>query len=135
MQPDPLAWTHRAVIAVPLALAPIASEIARAMDPDTGGAESFSSTRAGNPATHAICDTPLTWGTAQAWPVLMSSPEALHAACSDAYAARWPDLQVPSLEDCTTFLADAQIVVEERGRALAEVLAEWGLELTVETAP
>lgn len=131
MQPD--AWTHRAIIAVPLALVPVASQIARAMDPDTGGAESFSSTRAGNPATHAICDTPLTAGTAQVWPVLMSSPEVLHAACSDAYAARWSDLQAPSLEDCQVFLSDAQIVVEESGRALAEVLAELGLELTVET--
>lgn len=129
MQPD--AWTHRAVIAVPLDLVPVAASIARAMDPDTGGAESFATLRAGDPPTHAVCDAPLTWGTAQAWPVLMSSPEALHAACSDAYATRWPDLQAPSLEVCGAFLADAQIVVEESGRALAEVLAEWGMELTM----
>lgn len=132
----PSDWTHRGVIAVPLSLVAsgIAQTMGRVFDPDTGGAASFDTVRAGPPGadpTHAICDVLLTTETAALMSQLSAAgPAVLQGYCAQQWAERGFAGEAPSLEDCTAFLAGAQIVTEVRGRELDAVLGETGLSLT-----
>lgn len=125
-------WTHRAVIVVPVEHITLANAVARAFDPDTGGALSFNILRCGSPATHAACDTPLIEATANVFVNLQGNPALLHQMCTADYADRWPDLAPPSLSECEQFLSAAQMTVELRGRDVATVLSEMGFALTPE---
>jgi hypothetical protein len=105
-------YTETISIRLPSSLAQIAESIGRAMDPDSGGANSFvqdiaSHDAQGNPiyagtiSTSALC-TPTFKAQAD---YMLAHPEALHAAVTADYAARWGDLAVPTLEDCQAFCA------------------------------
>lgn len=125
-------WTHRAVIAVPLAHIDLANSVARAFDPDTGGHRSFDILRCGNPATHAVCDTPLIEATAQVFAQLQGNAPLLYQMCTADYADRWPELNAPTLVQCEQFLAVAQMRVEAQGRSVQEILSEMGFTLRQE---
>ena len=125
-------WTHRAVIVVPVGLVSLANAIARAFDPDTGGALSFNILRCGSPATHAVCDTPLVEATANVFVNLQGNPALLHQMCVADYADRWPELNPPSLSECEQFLSATLMTVELRGRDVTAVLSEMGFALTPE---
>lgn len=130
-------WTHRAVFVVPISLvdAGVAQRLGRCFDPDIGGAASFDSMRAGpdGTATHAVCDVLITEGTASMYPQLQAAgPGALWQFCQQDHADRWPGIEPPSLNDCTQFLDQAQIVIEPRGqRTLDSILQELGLAVVV----
>lgn len=128
-------WTHRAVIVVPIEHITLANAVAKAFDPDTGGALSFNILRCGSPATHAVCDTPLIEATANVFVNLQGNPALLHQMCVADYADRWPELNPPSLNECEQFLSAVQMTVELRGRDVTAVLSEMGFALTPEQSP
>ena len=87
-------------ITLPAALAEIAAKIGRAMDADVGGADSF--TLSSDELTIST-STPCTSSFAQQAAYMLGHPEALHAAVSDDYAARWADMTPPTLAECEQF--------------------------------
>ena len=87
-------------ISLPAALAPIAAAIGRALDPDVGGADSF--TLSSDELTIST-STPCTSAFAAQAAYMLGHPESLHAAVSADYAARWADLVPPTLEECEQF--------------------------------
>jgi len=89
-------------ISLPTALSDIAAMIGRALDPDVGGADSF--TLSSDELTIST-STPCTSEFAQQAAYMLGHPEALHAAVSDDYAARWADLVPPTLAECEQFCA------------------------------
>lgn len=113
-------FTARIIITIPADLLVIARSIARALDTDSGGADSYVPTRSepdrldddGNivsstaPATW-VADTLCSPGFAAQVPYLLAHPAALHAAVAADYAARWPDLIQPTLAECEAFCAGA----------------------------
>ena len=89
-------------ITLPAALAEIAAKIGRAMDADVGGADSF--TLSTDELTIST-STPCTSAFAQQAAYMLGHPEALHAAVSADYAARWADMTPPTLAECEQFCA------------------------------
>ena len=81
----------------------IACAIARALDPDTGGAASYGPFVEGQTTytTSGAC-TPEFKAQALA---MISAPARLHGAVCADYAARWPDLVPPTLAECEAFCA------------------------------
>ena len=118
------------VIATPLALADAANTIGRALDPDVGGDRSFAvvlCAETPRPATHVVFVVLLTGGCAMQCQTMLAHAEMLHAASGADYAARWPELEAPSLADCTEFLENSIITIELRGRSLDDVLQGIGM--------
>lgn len=102
------------------------------MDPDSGGAESFSMLRCsadGITATHVVCDTLLTGYFSAQCQAMLSDHALLSGACAQDYAARWPGMTPPTPEQCQQFLGTSLIAIEPRGRALSDVLADMGMSL------
>ena len=118
-------YSHRLTICTPLSLVSQANSIARSMDPDVGGAESFSSVQATKAGViYSVCDT---WGRESFFnqaSILLSDPSLLHQICQADYTSRWPDLIAPSLEDCASFLSSSKVILSVRdSRTLEEILA------------
>ena len=89
-------------ISLPAALADIAAMVGKALDPDSGGERSFVTSEDGLTISTS---TPCTTAFAQQAAYMLGHPEALHAAVSQDYAARWADLVPPTLEECQAFCA------------------------------
>lgn len=109
-----------------------ANAIARSMDPDVGGAESFSSVRAtdANAAEFVICDVWVREHFATQANAMLHNAALLHGACAADYESRWPDLTAPTLAECTQFITLSAIHIEPRSdKPLADVLAPLGLTL------
>lgn len=123
-------WTHRAVIVAPVSSKALANAVARAFDPDVGGACSFDVIRCGATASHAVCDTPLIEATAQVFVALQTDAALLHQMCVADYADRWPALTPPTLAQCEQFLSMAVMRVEPAGRPLTSALNDLGFVLT-----
>ena len=104
-------YDHTITLRLPMALYDIASKIGRAFDPDSGGAASFRRDAVGYEnelpvyadtiSTRAPC-TAAFYAQAQ---VMLSDPAMLHAAVSQDYATRWPDLTPPTLAECESFIS------------------------------
>lgn len=124
-------YTHRGTCAVPAALQVLANTIWRALDPDVGGAVSFDTLRAVDPAgaeyvlTSALCTTDF---AAQA-PYLIATPAALHGVVAQDYAQRWEGIEPPSLADVEAFCGAARIVVTARDDTLDTHLVDLGVDL------
>jgi len=112
-----MTYSETLTLTVPANLAAQASAIGRAMDPDTGGADSFrhpviSWSPDGAPVLDQATLTTTTACTpefkAQAL-AMLADPELLYQACQADYATRWAGLVPPSLEDCTAFCEALQI--------------------------
>lgn len=89
-------------ITLPSSLLGVARSISRALDPDVGGANSWTVSE----DTLAISTTtPCTSGFKAQATYMLTHPEALHAACAADYATRWADFTPPTLEECTLFCA------------------------------
>ena len=99
-------------INLPAELADIAAMIGLALDPDTGGNRSFSLSEDGLTVSTS---TPCTSEFAAQAAYMLTHPEALHAAVSADYAARWADLVPPTLEECQQFCAG--VIVPEVANA------------------
>lgn len=93
-------YTHTFKLSVPLELADLASAIGRAMDQDSGGADSFHEVDG-----VLVCETLCTEGFYMQAQAMLSDPTLLHYAVTADYAARWPDLTPPTLDECEMFVA------------------------------
>lgn len=125
-------YTHNIVCIIPVPLNEIAAHVGRALDPDTGGAESFGIALSANgktPVTHYVLDTLCDSEFAQAAPWLLDAV-LLHGSICRDYALRWPDVDPPTVEAVTTFCAGCVLVVDSD---LFTVLADQGLQ-TIKTA-
>lgn len=94
-------YDHQITITLPAALADIASAIARALDPDTGGDKSFMLSEDGLTISVTTPCTEVFYAQAQA---MLADPALLHAAVAYDYATRWPDFTAPTLEQCEQFV-------------------------------
>ncbi|MBV5296280.1 MAG: hypothetical protein JZU58_28405 [Curvibacter lanceolatus] len=112
-----MTYSETLTLTVAASLAVQASAIGRAMDPDTGGADSFRHPVTGYAEDGApVLDQATLTTTTACTPefkaqalAMLADPELLFAACQADYAARWPGLVSPSLEDCTAFCEALQI--------------------------
>jgi len=95
-------YDHTFSITLPAELLDIASAIGRAMDSDSGGANSFMLSEDGLTISTSTPCTEQFYAQAQ---YMLLNPEALHAAVSADYAARWGELVVPSLDEVAAFCA------------------------------
>ena len=104
-----MSYTASITITVPAALYSVACAVARALDPDVGGAESFGPEH--EDATEYTTTTPCVPAFAAQALAMAANPAMLHYAVSADYAARWPDLTPPTLAECAAFCACAVITV------------------------
>ena len=95
-------------ISLPAALAPIAAMVGKALDPDSGGDRSFTLSEDGLTISTS---TPCTSAFAAQAGYMLTHPEALFAAVSADYAARWADLVPPTLAECEQFCAGVIVPV------------------------
>ncbi|MDD0837931.1 hypothetical protein PSQ40_05035 [Curvibacter sp. HBC61] len=109
-------YTEQIRMTLPLGFETIAAAIGRALDPDVGGAESFRRQVTGYNKDETpiygdvlTCSSLCTPEFKQQALAMQAKPELLHAACAADYAARWPDLTPPTLEDCQAFAAAVAI--------------------------
>jgi len=123
-----MTYDHRITAIIPAPLTEIAAHVGRALDPDTGGAQSFSIALSANgktPVTHYALDTPCDSEFAQAAPWLLDA-NLLHGSICRDYALRWPDVETPTAEAVESFCVDCALVVDSD---LFSVLADNGLQI------
>lgn len=102
-------FTEQISITLPADLAEIARKIGRAMDSDSGGADSFSLSADGlTISTSAICTAEYKADADH----LLAHPDELYAYCAANYVKRWGDLEPPTLAECEQFCAG--VVSDER---------------------
>ena len=125
-----MSYTHTVKIKLPVAMADIAAAIGRALDPDTGGDKSFSRDITGTNAEGLpiygdtiSTSTPCTEAFSTQAMYMLTHPEALHAAVSADYAARWADLVPPTLAECEQFCAGV-IVPESVTDTLIDIVLQ-----------
>lgn len=99
-----MSYTARLTITIPAALLEVGRAISRALDPDVGGADSWMPTDAGY-----MADTPCTAEFHAQAIAMLADPSLLHQAVLADYAARWPDMVPPTLEQCGAFCAGASV--------------------------
>lgn len=110
------AYTHRLKVTVSADIYDIACAIARALDVDTGGSESFGPRNPKDPEgnvltpTHYDCETPCTEEFHAQAHAMLHDAALLYAVVTADYAARWPDLTAPTLAECQSFVAGCEIV-------------------------
>jgi len=97
-----MSYSETLTITLPANLADIASAMGRALDPDVGGADSFSLSEDGLTISCTTPCEPLFKAKAE---YMAMHPEALHQAVAHRYATDWPDLPCPTLADCQAFCA------------------------------
>jgi hypothetical protein len=117
-----MSYTETFTLIIQPDLIDVGRAITRALDPDVGGAESWTPL----PADPANPDSEITGYTvstpcvpefkAQA-EAMLAAPALLHGAVSADYAARWPDLTPPTLEECEAFCAGAVVPAPEPAAA------------------
>ena len=106
-----MSYTASITITVPAALYSVACAVARALDPDVGGADSFGPER--EDATEYTTTTPCVPAFAAQALAMASNPAMLHYAVTADYAASWPDLTPPTLADYKAFCAGAVLTIGE----------------------
>lgn len=113
-------YDHTLTLTIPPDLLLVGKSIARALDPDVGGYESFTPvieimSIGGETITELTgytTSTPCTAGFYEQALAMLEAPEMLHYAVTADYAARWADLTPPTLEDCLAFCAAVVLPVE-----------------------
>lgn len=101
-------------ITIPASLYDTACAIARALDVDVGGADSFGPQV--DEATEYTTSTPCTSAFKEQALAMLADPALLRGAVTADYAARWADLVPPTLEDCEAFCAGV-VVAEQQPAA------------------
>lgn len=121
-------YTSTLTIIVPAENKALAARFSRAFDPDTGGEFAFESIRATDRAGNqfVISHSPVTPALAAQSAYLLADPEKLHETTSADYAARWPDLVAPTLEETQQFCSSVRCYVDT---PLNDVMAAEGLVL------
>ena len=97
-------YTETLSITVPAELSDVASSIARVLDPDVGGADSFHIDPSGETISMQTRCTPEFKAQAVG---LLADPVALWELVRADYARRWADLTPPTLAECESFCAAA----------------------------
>ena len=123
-----MSYDHHAICIIPAPLTEIAAHVGRALDPDTGGAQSFGtalSATGKEPVTHYALDTHCDSEFAAAAPWLLDA-DLLHGSICRDYAIRWTDVEPPTIEAVATFCADCVLVVDSD---LCTMLADTGLQI------
>ena len=125
-----MSYTHTVKIKLPVDMADIAAAIGRALDPDTGGDKSFSRDVTGADAEGLpifgdtiSTSTPCTEAFSTQAMYMLTHPEALYAAVSADYAARWVDMTAPTLAECEQFCAGV-IVPESVTDTLIDIVLQ-----------
>lgn len=91
-------YTKTLTLTAPASLLPVASAIARALDTDTGGADSWQTV--GDVITMS---TPCTEQFYNEALYLITDPQTLHTVVLSDYAERWAGLTPPTLAECQAF--------------------------------
>lgn len=130
------AYDHTAALILPVDLTDLGNRIARALDPDTGGDRTFGQLTASAsgmaPASHVCTITACIASFARNTAYLLLVPDELYQVVAADYAARWPDLECPTLDEVTRFCEAAKCYVDT---PLDEALAaEWLKLITQEAA-
>ena len=105
-------YEHRLVLTLPVDMLDIGRSIARALDPDTGGYESWTPVLDGETIVAYTTSTPCTASFYEQAMAMLDNPAMLHYAVTQDYAARWGDLTPPTLEECQQFCAGVVLPVE-----------------------
>ena len=114
-------YTTRVSITLPFTLVDIADKIGRALDPDTGGAESFNRS-----ITGYMGETPIYGDTISTNPpcteefkvqanYMLTNPQALFDVCSADYLLRWPEHTPPTFIECKKFI---ESIIKEDNNAV-----------------
>ncbi len=103
-----MSYSSTITITVPATLYSVACAVARALDPDVGGADSFGPERE-DATEYTTYATPCVPAFAQQALAMASNPAMLHYAVTADYANRWPDLIPPTLTECEAFCAGASL--------------------------
>lgn len=122
-------WNHNIIFICPITYIDNAKQLARALDPDVGGYESFSVLASENgqlPATYIICTTPARQTFITELLTISSDATALKTVVDADYAVRWQGEIPPTLLECETLLANLQIFIDED---LNSVLSSLNLQL------
>lgn len=115
-------------IIVPAEDKALAARFSRSFDPDVGGEYAFDSLRATDRAGNqfVISHSPVTPALAAQSAYLLADAEKLHETTAADYAARWPDLECPTLAETEQFCSVVRCYVDT---PLDETLAAEGLIL------
>ena len=107
-----MSYNAQVTTKIPAPLYRIACAIAKALDTDSAGERNYGPETLpdGSIPEFYTSTVPCTQEFADNVPVLLGSPAALHAVVSTDYAARWPDLECPTLADCEAFCAGVELI-------------------------
>lgn len=102
------------LIAVPMSIYSEACKVAQALDNDTGGDKNFAIHRATKDGvTYAIAHSLASDKMPDYLQAFLACPaEYLHDSVGLEYANRFPDLIVPTIEECQAFIDNAVIVAD-----------------------
>lgn len=122
------------LLAVPTSTLPIAREIARVLDSDTGGDKNFDAIEAtdANGVVYAVAHalvSPLMPDYLKGF--LAGTGAVMQATVAQQYALRFPTLPVPTIADCDAFIANC-LMVSDSG--LDDGLASLGMTRIVPPA-
>lgn len=101
-------YTHTLSLTAPASLLPVASAIARALDPDTGGSDSWQTV--GDVITMS---TPCTEEFYNQALYLVTDAAMLYGLVAQDYTKRWSELVAPTLADCVQFCTQVTVVLPE----------------------
>lgn len=105
-----MSYTEKLRIDIPTHVYDIACSITKALDPDVGGANSWTPVYGEDEViTSYFVETPCTPTFKEQAEVMLHDPVMLHAVVSADYAARWADLFPPTLVECEVFCALAKV--------------------------
>lgn len=111
-----VAYDAHISITVPASLADVAALVGRALDPDTGGAESFTRDVLGYDADDqpvygdtVTCSTVCHAAFRARALAMLADPAILFYACATDYARRWPEHTPPTLAQCIVFVQAATV--------------------------
>ena len=114
-------YTHRLTCIIPAPLGVIGAAVGRALDPDTGGDKTFvpldaKYDEAGNitkePTKLWVSECPVIPELAESIPYLLANPGMLLASIERDFAARFPDVPVPTLAECVNFCSSAIVEID-----------------------
>jgi len=119
------AYTHRLKLTIPASLYDVACAIARALDVDSGGANSWgprnqvdSEGNETTPETYTT-ETPCTEVFHTQALAMLADAAMLHTVVAADYSKRWPDLTPPTLAECESFVAGVVLEVPPEPELLA----------------
>lgn len=122
-------YTHTLTCIIPAPIGSIGAAVARMLDPDTGGAESFAiqlSSTGKTPASHLAMSMPCSEGDYLAAQHLFTQPALLLASIERDFALRFPDATLPTLAEIEGFCGQSAIAA---GGDVGAALADNGLQI------